>query len=122
MQVVNLVEEDTRFLAVLHGVGASVVNALSEYMEVEVYRDGKIYKQRYERGKAVTGVLETIGDTDKTGTKTTFKPDPEIFEELEFSFEMLVTRFRELAFLNKGLKIMVIDERERRSSRKSSLL
>ena len=65
----------------LHGVGASVVNALSEYFEVEVSRDGNIYRQRYERGKPIT-TLEIIGRTDKTGTKTTFKPDPEIFEEL----------------------------------------
>ena len=94
----------------LHGVGASVVNALSEYLEVEVYRDGNIYKQRYERG-AVASKIETIGTTDKTGTKTTFKPDNLIFEETEFSYEILLNRFRELAFLNKGLKIRLIDKR-----------
>ena len=95
----------------LHGVGASVVNALSEYLEVEVYRDGNIYKQRYERGNVKTP-LEIIGKTDKTGTKTTFKPDSLIFEELEFSYEILLNRFRELAFLNKGLMIRLIDKRQ----------
>lgn len=94
----------------LHGVGASVVNALSEFLEVEVFRDGHIYRQRYERGKPVTPV-EIIGDTNLTGTKTTFKPDPEIFEVTEFDFEVLLTRLRELAFLNKGLKIILRDER-----------
>ena len=95
----------------LHGVGASVANALSEYLEVEVYRDGNIYKQRYERGNVVSK-LEIVGKTDRTGTKTTFKPDPEIFEELEFNFEILLNRFRELAFLNKGLMIRLIDKRK----------
>jgi len=94
----------------LHGVGASVVNALSEYLEVEVSRDGKIYRQRYERGKTVTP-LEIIGETEKTGTKTTFKPDPEIFEETVFDFDMMLTRYREMAFLNRGIKINLIDER-----------
>ena len=94
----------------LHGVGASVVNALSEYLVVEVSRDGKIYRQRYERGNTVTG-LEIIGETDKTGTKTTFKPDPEIFEELIFDFSILLNRYREMAFLNKGLRILLVDER-----------
>jgi len=94
----------------LHGVGASVVNALSEYLEVEVSRDGNIYKQRYERGKTVTP-LEIIGNTDKTGTKTTFKPDPEIFEDIEFDFNMMLSRYREMAFLNKGIKITLTDER-----------
>lgn len=95
----------------LHGVGASVVNALSEWMVVEVARDGKIHRQRYERGVAVTK-LEIIGDADYTGTKTTFKPDPEIFDELIFDYDVLLKRFRELAFLNKGLKIQLIDDRE----------
>lgn len=94
----------------LHGVGASVVNALSEYLEVEVSRDGYVYRQRYERGKAVTP-LEKIGETDISGTKTIFKPDSEIFEEINFEFEILLTRLRELAFLNKGLKIILRDER-----------
>ena len=95
----------------LHGVGASVVNALSEKMEVEVSREGHIYKQEYERGKVLSD-LQIIGDTDKTGTKTTFKPDPEIFTELEFDYDILLNRFRELAFLNKGIKIILIDKRE----------
>jgi len=94
----------------LHGVGASVVNALSEFLEVKVSRDGHIYRQRYERGKPVTP-LEIIGDTDKTGTTTTFKPDPEIFEEIEFDFDLMLNRYREMAFLNKGIKITLIDER-----------
>ena len=95
----------------LHGVGVSVVNALSEWCEVEVYRNGKIYKQRYERGKAKTK-LEQKGKTDKTGTKVTFKPDAEIFQETEFSFDLLSQRLRELAFLNKCVKIKIRDERK----------
>lgn len=94
----------------LHGVGASVVNALSEYLEVEVSRDGHIYRQRYERGVTVTP-LEIIGDTDQTGTKTTFKPDPEIFEDVVFDFDIMLSMYREMAFLNKGIKITLIDER-----------
>ena len=97
----------------LHGVGAAVVNALSRWMEVEVSRDGKIYKQRYERGVAVTGV-EVIGqcDPDKTGTKTTFLPDDEIFDEVVFDYDILLKRFREMAFLNKHITITLIDRRE----------
>lgn len=97
----------------LHGVGASVVNALSEWMEVEVTRDGKIYKQRYERGIPVTSVI-LIGETnDKiAGTKTTFKPDDQIFEETVYDFEILQKRFREMAFLNKNITINLIDKRE----------
>ncbi len=94
----------------LHGVGAAVVNALSEYLEVEVNRNGRIYKQRYERGKTVTE-LEVIGTTDKTGTKTIFKPDPLIFEEVIFDFEGMISRYREMAFLNKGVKIILTDIR-----------
>lgn len=94
----------------LHGVGASVVNALSEYLEVEVHRDGNIYRQRYERGVPVTK-LEVIGTTEKTGTKTTFKPDEEIFDETIYDYDILLNRFRELAFLNKGLAIKLIDLR-----------
>jgi len=94
----------------LHGVGASVVNALSEYLEVEVCRNGKVYRQRYEYGKPVTGV-EIIGETDRTGTKTTFLPDKTIFDEVVFDFDMMLRRYREMAFLNAGLKITLIDER-----------
>lgn len=95
----------------LHGVGASVVNALSEWMEVVVLRDGKQYKQRYERGVPVTK-LEVIGESDHTGTITTFKPDPLIFEETVFDYEVLLKRFRELAFLNRGLTIHLVDNRD----------
>ena len=95
----------------LHGVGASVVNALSEYLEVQVYRDGKIYRQRYEQGDTVTG-LETIGETTETGTQTIFKPDATIFDTLEFSYDTLLQRFREMAFLNKVVTIIIRDERE----------
>ena len=97
----------------LHGVGAAVVNALSRWMEVEVSRDGIIYKQRYERGVAVTGV-EVIGqcDPDNTGTKTTFLPDDEIFDEVVFDYDILLKRFREMAFLNKHITITLIDRRE----------
>lgn len=95
----------------LHGVGASVVNALSEIMEVEIKRNGKLYKQTYSRGKTQTPLLE-IGESRKTGSKTMFKPDAEIFEELEFDFGTLEHRLREMAFLNKGIKITLKDERE----------
>lgn len=96
----------------LHGVGASVVNALSDYMEVEIKRNGSIYKQTYCRGKVTTD-LTVIGETGKkTGSKTIFHPDPEIFEETEFSYEKLEHRLREMAFLNKGIKISLKDERE----------
>ncbi|OQA91305.1 MAG: DNA gyrase subunit B [Elusimicrobia bacterium ADurb.Bin231] len=94
----------------LHGVGVSVVNALSEYLEVEVYRNDKIYWQRYERGK-VTGPLKEKGATDDIGTKVTFMPDKEIFSVTEYSFDTLSSRLRELAFLNAGTRITIIDER-----------
>ena len=95
----------------LHGVGASVVNALSEAMEVEVKRNGKVYKQRYERGKTMYP-LEVIGKSKTTGTTTWFKPDGEIFETLEYNFNTLEYRLREMAFLNKGIKITLTDERQ----------
>ncbi|MCE5203971.1 MAG: DNA topoisomerase (ATP-hydrolyzing) subunit B [Actinomycetia bacterium] len=95
----------------LHGVGVSVVNALSSKLEVEVKRDGKIWQQTFERGKP-TSTLEPIGKTKTTGTKITFWADPEIFETTEYSWEVLVSRMRETAFLNKNLKITLIDERE----------
>lgn len=95
----------------LHGVGASVVNALSEWLVVNVHTEGKLYEQRYERGHKVCDVT-VIGDTDFTGTIVTFKPDDEIFEETVFSFDILKTRLREVAFLTKGLKINIIDKRE----------
>jgi DNA gyrase subunit B len=95
----------------LHGVGVSVVNALSEWLEVEVRRDGNVYHQRYERGKTVSK-LSIIGKSKKTGTKVTFKADPEIFGgKIDFSFDTLSNRFREIAFLNKGLRISMKDER-----------
>ncbi|QZT34302.1 DNA topoisomerase (ATP-hydrolyzing) subunit B [Caldalkalibacillus thermarum TA2.A1] len=95
----------------LHGVGASVVNALSEWLEVKVHRDGHIYYQRYRRGVPEFD-LKVIGQTARTGTTITFKPDPEIFEETtEFDYETLRNRLREIAFLNKGLKIIFKDER-----------
>ncbi|MGA1845479.1 DNA topoisomerase (ATP-hydrolyzing) subunit B [Deferribacter abyssi] len=97
----------------LHGVGVSVVNALSEYLEVTIKRDGGVYYQKYEKGKPVTK-FERIGKSEKTGTKIRFKPDPEIFEEIEFSYEILQRRFRELAYLNPGVRIIFIDERNDR--------
>lgn len=95
----------------LHGVGASVVNALSSECEVEVTREGSVWKQRYEKG-VVKSDLEKVGESDKHGTKTYFKPDPEIFEEVEYDFEILSQRLRELAFLNKGINITLTDDRE----------
>ncbi|MBI2673608.1 type IIA DNA topoisomerase subunit B, partial [Candidatus Woesearchaeota archaeon] len=94
----------------LHGVGISVTNALSTWLEVEVKRDGKIHKQRYEKGIPVTG-LEIIGDASETGTKVRFLPDNTIFENIVFDFNILANRLRELAFLNAGLKIEIFDER-----------
>jgi len=94
----------------LHGVGASVVNALSTRMEVEVRRNGKIYTQAYERGKTVTP-LEEKGNTRKRGSKTTFWPDPEIFDATVYDYDTLSRRFREMAFLNKGVKISIKDDR-----------
>lgn len=94
----------------LHGVGVSVVNALSEWMEVEVKRDGKLYYQRYEYG-APTSDVTVIGDAKGTGTKSTFMPDSKIFETTEFNYGTLITRLRELAFLNKGIKISITDSR-----------
>ena len=95
----------------LHGVGASVVNALSTHMEVEIKRNGKIYKQSYEKGKTVSK-LEIIGESRKTGSKTTFWPDPEIFETTVFDFDVLEHRLREMAFLTKNLRITLKDDRE----------
>ena len=95
----------------LHGVGASVVNALSEWTEVTVKRDGGIYKIRFERGKTV-GTLEKIGDSNETGTEVRFLADNTIFETTDYNFETLETRFREIAFLTKGLRITIEDQRE----------
>ena len=94
----------------LHGVGASVVNALSEWLEVEIYKDGKIYKQRYERGR-VMYPLKVIGDTQRQGTKVTFLPDKLMFEETVYDYDTLRQRLREMAFLTKGLKITLTDMR-----------
>jgi DNA gyrase subunit B len=94
----------------LHGVGVTCVNALAEWLKVEVYRDGKVWAQRYERGHPA-GRVSAVGETQRRGTKVTFKPDPSIFEVKEFSFEALSGRLRELAFLNAGLKIVIEDER-----------
>lgn len=95
----------------LHGVGASVVNALSEWLEVKIYQNGKIHHQRYERGKVIIP-LKVIGETDQTGTFVHFKPDDEIFEEIVYNFETLKHRLQEMAFLTKGLRIEIIDKRE----------
>ena len=104
-------KESYKYSAGLHGVGLSVVNALSEYLEVEIRRAGKVFFQRYERGNKITD-LKVIGDTDKTGTKVKFKPDKSIFESVEFSNEVLAHRMREISFLNNGIYIVLIDERK----------
>ena len=98
----------------LHGVGASVVNALSEYLEVEVARDGKLHAMSFERG-VVSEELHVIGERSKTGTKITFKPDPQMFPECDFRFETLAGRLKELAYLNPGFKITISDERSEKS-------
>ncbi len=98
----------------LHGVGVSVVNALSEWLDVEVKQNGSVYQQHYERGNP-TGPLTIVGKTRGRGTKVIFKPDPEIFEILDFSYDILSQRLRELAFLNMGLKITLLDERTEKS-------
>ena len=98
----------------LHGVGISVVNALSEWLEVEIKQNGQVFQQRFERG-VPAGPLSMVGKTKARGTKVTFKPDGEIFEITEFSYDVLSQRLRELAFLNKGLKITILDERTDKS-------
>jgi DNA gyrase subunit B len=100
----------------LHGVGVSVVNALSEDLEVEIWRDKKVYRQSYKRG-APQGPLENVGITDKRGTKIRFKPDGEIFETTSFSFDTLSQRLRELSFLNRGILIVLEDERDGKKNR-----
>jgi DNA gyrase subunit B len=99
----------------LHGVGVSVVNALSEWLEAEIKRDSKIYHQRYERGRPVSK-LRTIGKAKTTGTAITFKPDGKIFQTVKFSYDVLAQRLRELAFLNRGLRIELVDERTDKGS------
>jgi DNA gyrase subunit B len=100
----------------LHGVGVSVVNALSEFLELEIWRNGQVHQQRYERGTPMAD-LNTTGVTEKRGTKVTFKPDATVFETTEFSFETLSQRLRELAFLNAGVAISIEDERDGRNHR-----
>ena len=97
----------------LHGVGASVVNALSEWLTVQVHKDGKIYEMKFSRGN-ITQEMKVIGETDHTGTTVTFKPDPEMFDTLEYDYETLHTRMREQAFLNAGLRITITDARSGR--------
>jgi DNA gyrase subunit B len=98
----------------LHGVGVTVVNFLSEWLEVEIKRDGRVYQQRYERGRPLAPLEET-GTTQGRGTRITFKPDPQVFEETEYSYDTLAGRLRELAFLNRGLRISLADERTDRT-------
>ena len=105
----------------LHGVGVSVVNALSEWVVVEVKRDGKSYVQKYEKGIPVAPIQET-GNSNYRGTTISFKPDDTIFEEVDYNYETLEHRLRELAFLNKGIKIILEDEREERERKKSSCM
>ncbi|MDI6755481.1 MAG: DNA topoisomerase (ATP-hydrolyzing) subunit B, partial [Thermodesulfobacteriota bacterium] len=102
--------ESYQFSGGLHGVGVSVVNALSEFLELEIWRDGSVYFQRYERGVPASP-LEITGSTKRRGTKIRFRPDSEIFENIDFSFDTLSQRLRELSFLNSGLRISINDER-----------
>src|SRR3989339_655739 len=95
----------------LHGVGVSVVNALSSSLKAEIYRDGKVYYQEYCRGDAL-GEVKVIGKSERTGTKITFTPDPEIFESTEFKWDIILNRLRQQAYLTKGVTIYVIDERD----------
>ena len=97
----------------LHGVGVSVVNALSKWLVAEISRNGKVYRQTYEKG-IPTSELEVVGESNHTGTVTNFMPDETIFEEVEFKYETLEHRLRELSFLNKGIKIVFEDKREER--------
>src|SRR5580700_6796749 len=94
----------------LHGVGVSVVNALSDWLDLEIWREGEVWEQSYEKG-IPTSKLKQTGKTRKTGTSVTFHPDPEIFGKTDYSYDTLAQRLRELAFLNKGLKITLEDER-----------
>ncbi len=94
----------------LHGVGASVVNALSEWLEVQVHKDGKIYEMKFARG-AITQEMKIVGETDRTGSVITFKPDPEMFDTITFSYETIHTRMRQQAFLNAGVRILTFDKR-----------
>jgi hypothetical protein len=98
----------------LHGVGVSVVNALSEALDLEIWRNGQVYQQTYERGTPA-GALEVTGTTKRRGTKITFKPDTQVFETTVFSFDILAQRLRELAFLNGGIVITLDDERDGKS-------
>ena len=102
----------------LHGVGISVVNALSEWLELEIWQNDQVFEQRYERGKALAS-LGVTGKTKKRGTKITFKPDDQIFEATEFSFDVLAQRLRELAFLNKGLAITLTDQRKEKEKQQT---
>src|SRR5260221_4551218 len=99
----------------LHGVGVAVVNALSDWLELEIQRDGAVWEQTYEKGKP-TSKLKQTGKTRKTGTKVTFHPDATIFDKTVFSYDTLATRLREYAFLNKGLKVTLADERAEKSA------
>jgi len=106
-------KDNYQFSGGLHGVGISVTNALSEWLEVEVSRQGKIWFMRFERGKP-QGAIKTKGNTNETGTKVTFLPDHQIFPDIKFSYDVLSTRLRELAFLNPGTQINIVDEREKK--------
>lgn len=109
-------DDSYKYSGGLHGVGVSCVNALSEFLTMEIWRDNQAWYQEYERG-APKGPLSQIGPSSKRGTRITFKPDPEIFIHLDFSYETLATRLRDLAFLNAGIRITVIDEREEKKEK-----
>lgn len=100
----------------MHGVGASVVNALSDHLLVQVYRDGKVYQQEYERGVPIYDV-KVVGETSKRGTFVKFKPDPTIFETIKFSYALIATRLRQAAYLTPGIVFTLIDERVNKRER-----
>ena len=110
MRVVSLIKIPIKFRGGLHGVGVSVVNALSDWLKLKVYRDKKIHEAQFKQG-VIVEPLKILGDTEKTGTEVTFMPSADTFENIDFHFDLLAKRIRELSFLNNGVNIDLIDHR-----------